>query len=421
MEFNIGDVARIHGLVPIRAPKGSEIFCECPFCGDRRGKFSYILNKGDKKNIYKCFACDEGGNMFDLHVRLSGKTFGSSSEIAKDIYQQLEGGEVPASSPKKEFVPAVTESKRATNEEISACYYALLKELTLKEEHHLDLIRRGLDDETIARYRFKSVPTYKEARAICETLYRKHIKMEGVPGFYRNGKRWALWLPGKGYFCPVFDGDKNLILGFQIRLDTPLDGTKYLWLSSAGKDGGVGSGAIPTLLPGRHRECIIVTEGILKATIIYSMLRGQITVVGVPGIKSLDSLGMALKRFESNSYVIEAFDMDKMMTSELSDLNKKRLAEGLDWDKIPSKKDNPYHKLLVQHRIMLSADKLREYILENFDLYSHPMKWDCDGEFWKGNFKGLDDFLLDNEEYINPMIDYLLNLAHEDEEIRKMA
>ncbi len=392
--FNIADIARIHGIQTIRE-NGVETYAVCPFCGDKRGKFSYFVKKGSKENLYKCFNCGEGGTAIDLFMKLSaGKNYSGSDgykAAIKDIFKAINGDDSFVSFHKEtldktERVAAETVDK-ASDEQISKVYYSLLKILILKDEHKADLKRRGLTDEEIKRYRFRSVPM--NPKKVVARLVAAGLDLKGVPGFYkdRNG-HWSMslsgtkdekgrWKPDGGYFCPVFDGERNLILGFQIRLDVPKDKTKYLWFSSAGKDCGVSSGAIATFLPGKSDKILLIAEGILKATIIYSLLKGEISVVGVPGTKNIKSLESYLERYEGRAYAFEAYDMDKAIrvTDETSQKDAEKTV-----------------------RIAEDRDKLLS-LISAYGIQTHPLKWDMDKEgLWKGEYKGLDDFLVEYPE-----------------------
>ena len=412
--FNIDDVARINGIQVIRE-RGGETFAVCPFCGNKTGKFSYIVSKGSKKNIYHCFSCEAKGNAIELHMKLSGEDFGEDEQAyklaAKDIFKRLGSG-FHAEPARYERTEEVQEAPKADEETVSRTLFAVLKYCDLKERHKKDLLKRGLTEADIKRFRFRSAPT--DPRAMCEHLLEEGYTLKGVPGFYidKSGK-WNFSVIKEGYLCPVFDGDRNLLTGFQVRLDKPRDGAKYLWVSSSGKESGTGSGAMCTLLPGSNRKCIILTEGILKATVIYCLLKGAITVVGVPGIKSLVHLKDVIERFKDNAYVIEAFDMDKALTERLEPLYSEMIEKGISMNTT----DEKYRGVVKQQRIAQAAEDLRTRLLSEYALDSHDLKWDTKGRFWNGNLKGLDDFLLDYEDK-NRFVQYIEGLAEDDLKMR---
>ena len=372
--FNIADVARIHGLQILHKNSSqANISAVCPFCGDTRGKFSFIIKKGNKENMYNCYHCGAHGNAIDLHIALSDKNYAGSDGIknaAKDIFTAI-NGDTNINSMHYD-APEVDEAEKADDAQCSSVYYALLGILTLDDVHKKDLLRRGFTEEDIRKFRFRSVP--QNPSRIINALLKKGCDLNGVPGFFRNKRGyWSIalpgskgpdgrWTPDSGYFCPVFDGERNLILGFQIRLDHPT-GTKgkYIWFSSSGRQDGVGSGAIATYLPGKRDDVIIVIEGILKSTAVYTMLQREITIVGIPGTKCLKSLEPYINPNTHNVYVYEAFDMDK-------DIN-----EAVEEDR----------KKLIQR-------------FEECNVSYHPLRWDVDASGkWQKNYKGLDDFLND--------------------------
>lgn len=369
--FTIADVAAIHGINSFRNT-GGEFFAECPFCGNKKGKFSYILEKGNKRDMYHCWSCGEGGGAVNLHMELSGIT--DYMEAVRDIFTTLNDEDPEVYRTRTEMLrnlPKTEMIERASDEHCSAVYYCLLSMLTLRDEHKEDLLRRGLTEEDIKRYRFRSTPErdYKVTGRICRELINRGFDLNGVPGFYIDRKgRWQMKLSADGYFCPVFDGDRNLITGFQIRNDDPDAQAKYIWFSSSGCNRGASSGALCTYLPGKEGNPVIVVEGILKALVVYCLLKKEITIAGVPGVKAIKGLDYILKG-HPNAVIVEAYDMDKAMRTDDLKLMKKTA------------------------QIAEDAKKLADYI-NNRNFPSFPLVWDMDKEGkWLGNYKGLDDFL----------------------------
>ena len=382
--FNIQDVARIHNIEVIRE-RGGETYAVCPFCGDRRGKFSYVVDKGDKKkNIFKCWSCGEGGTAIDLHMKLANTC--DYKVAVREIFEAINGNmkfvaEHERDVKAKKEAPKV--AKKAGDNKCSRVYRALLAELSLQEHHKADLLRRGLNEEDIKYFGFKSVP--KETASICRKLVSRGYDLCGVPGFYQDrAGNWRLSLPGSktpdgkwqvsnGYFCPVYDMELQLLIGFQIRLDEPRDGMKYLWLSSSGKESGVSSGALATCLTGTSdAEAIVVTEGILKATIVYCLLDKKVTVIGIPGVKSIKSVEPYFERYRGNAFAFEAYDMDKAI--RITDKTDKKTRE----------------------KTLAIAEDTRKLLdmISSYEIPTHSLKWDMgkDG-MWNENYKGLDDFL----------------------------
>ncbi len=80
--FSIADVAHLLGLSELKNnPHNPETYCVCPFCGNTKGKFSYIVKKGNKENMYHCWSCGELGSAVELYMKLSGRNY----DIKEDL------------------------------------------------------------------------------------------------------------------------------------------------------------------------------------------------------------------------------------------------------------------------------------------------------------------------------------------------
>ena len=397
IKITIEKIAMLHGIATIKQ-KGGQTFAVCPFCGDNKMRFSYASERHGKKNMFNCFRCGAHGSGFELHERLSGKSFESNKEIAKDILSSLSGRDIKGTS----YVPAVREADKASDEIISKVFYHMLSILPLKEEHRADLKRRGLTEADIKRFRIRSTP--QDAEAFATEMYRwaKHegISLEGIPGFYKRKNCWA-FTSAQGYICPVFKG--NLIIGAQVRVDEPKKGGKYLWISSADRESGTSSGAPATFLTGKNKKLVIVTEGILKALVIYCLLGGEFCVAGVPGVNSTAGLNYILKEW-GDAFYVEAFDMDKMYTApqipllrEAVEEASKRGAKSFSEIFMYPDTREKYKEIAKVYRIATAAENLCKKI-EDSGAKVHPLTWDVKDGDWKGTYKGLDDFLLEYPE-----------------------
>lgn len=402
--FCIEDVVRLNHLDVKK--KGTEYYFTCPVCGEN-GACSY----NPIKNKWHDWKCDAGGGPIDLFIALTKDpekkaVYEGSDGIkaaARDIFKALEGDyHVPAVNTKplvKKTVP-----KKASDEHCSRVYTALLQECTLEKAHFQKLLKRGLSTEQISKYMFNSVP--KDTKGVSRSLIKKGYVLKGVPGFYLNKGEWDLKIPYNhrlhkretGTLCPVFDGERNLLLGFQINVDKPYDWDtltddlkkeyiKYVWLSSKDLQMGVTSGSMATFLPGKaDTSAVIVTEGILKATVIYCLLGEQVSVIGIPGVKLFKSAIPYIERFKRQIYVFDAYDMDKELPRDRIYLKESR-EEDLS--------DDEMHFLRKVRNLADSDLNMRAMFLDR-GIRVHTLKWDIGGDgIWNGNYKGLDDFLND--------------------------
>lgn len=258
-------------------PSGSEMRGDCPFCSDRSGHLYVNAVKG----VYYCHRCGRGGPVSDL-----GEAFGAG---------------LPPAPPE----PSV---RTAPPDRLHAAYSALLGRLSLSEEHrkHLMSPKRGMPEAQIEKGGYRTLPPGGRI-ALGESVAR-FADPSGVPGFYLyGGKKWCVAGP-PGLLIPVRDWEGR-ILGIQVRPDVP-KGSKYCWLSSAGRPGGTPAKArwhasVPEgALPGR----VWITEGPLKADISSAIL-GE-AVVAVPGANAWR--GDLVKNLVDRGFreAVVAFDAD---------------------------------------------------------------------------------------------------------------
>ncbi|MGB9867934.1 MAG: DUF3854 domain-containing protein [Bacillota bacterium] len=261
----------------VPAPNG-ELRVDCPFCGDR-AKHLYV---NPEKGLYHCFRCGRGG--------------------------RVDGGRAAPPA-----VRAVSGSSSAPVEQVAAAYEELLRQLGLCAEHmaHLTSPVRGLSEAEVGARGYRTLPATGRT-AVAERVGCR-VSLRGVPGFYvvPSGK-WCLAGP-PGILVPVrnFEGK---VWGVQVRRDAAGDGPRYVWLSSAGKEGGAPARAryhvaCPDVSARQGSRRVWLTEGPLKADIAASRL-GEV-VVAVPGVGCWKGTGVVhdLRRARVREVVI-AFDSD---------------------------------------------------------------------------------------------------------------
>jgi len=206
------------------------------------------------------------------------------------------------------------ESPRATSRACEAAWDGILDQLTLTPLHREHLRARGMDDVEITHRRYRSMDGNRAE--VVHKIRNRGIDTDGVPGFYRKAnprgvEYWTVAGP-PGILIPVRDA-AGMLSGMQIRADEPLDGRKYVWLSSRDMPGGCSSGApIHVARPiGATRDPRIwLTEGPLKGDIAAERLGA--VVVSVPGVNVWES-GLAVCKTVSGRGdldLIVAFDMD---------------------------------------------------------------------------------------------------------------
>ena len=304
------------------------VYADCPICGDRRGKMGLYLNI----NTWRCWHCGESGGMLPLYGRVHGI---SNSEAYREICDALaiDGFAAEGSAPVcpvKEPSPRDVPPDKAPDEEIHRTLTALLSLLTLTPAHreHLRTVR-GLTDNDIDSFGFKSTPTSRLCRTLTQRLINQGCRVQGVPGFYVNDYgKWTVkfYTRTSGILIPL-RGVNGLLHGLQIRLDHPIrdendppdkQGAKYLPLTSTGKNQGVSSGCPIHFVGSPHARVVYVTEGALKADIVHALTgRTFVATIGANNPNGLDELFAFLSR-NGTEEIIEAEDMDKYRNVEVN-------------------------------------------------------------------------------------------------------
>lgn len=332
--FGIMTVAELLHL-NVRRRLADSAYVDCPFCGDKRGK----MNVNFSRNVWRCNYCGESGGMLALYARLNNI---SNSQAYHEIWDALSTGEAswgcedygistaPAAAPVQGAAApgqgkgGLPQSPPASAREVHRTFSRLFEMLTLSAAHrnHLRSEKRGLTDEQIRQFGFKSTPPYFLCRPLTERLIGQGCTVAGVPGFYQheNGY-WTVKFTSRtsGILIPAVGMD-GLIRGAQIMLDTPIrdkndppdkSGAKYIWLSSSSKNMGTTSGS-PVHFVGKFpARTVYVTEGLLKADIAHCLInRSIVTTAGANNVGALNEVFRTLAQ-KGTELIIEAQDMDK--------------------------------------------------------------------------------------------------------------
>ena len=344
--FNIAEVAgpRVLGLTFRRENyQGGNIDADCPFCygktSDKKGK----LNLNVRKNVFRCNYCDAKGGMLELYARLHGI---SNSDAYREISEILGSPTDEKHEGKYGYhqgTPSVPllEIPKASPNAIHQTYSLLLNTLTLSKTHKDNLLERGLVEQDIEKFRYRSVPAFGQ-KEICEKLVKSGCVLEGVPGFYKDEDgRWTVKLKAPGFLIPVRAMDGK-ISAIQIRLNKSINSRKYIWMSSSDMDGGSGSGSPIHFVGDPSAKRVFITEGPLKGDTAHSLTHYSfICIPGVNSIGKLDEMLTALRKIGGCEQVIEAFDADKLtnphVAKALENLHAKVKGHGFDiksavWD-----------------------------------------------------------------------------------------
>jgi len=257
-EFEIEEVARLCGIQMKNDGMGArEIKALCPFCSDKH----YHLYLNTEKNQWNCFRCGAKGNDVSLYARMNCIT---NREAVNELSERI-GNTMP-----KKIKQAISTPMKSLVDRHNV-YYDMLKLLKLNNNHHKALLKRGLREDNIRQFMYKSLPeTEYERRRIINALSVKY-DLRGVPGFYRKYGEWHMYSSDcGGFLIPVCNKD-GYIQGMQIRFDS--DKKRYRWFSTNEYPEGTGVSSWVHIVGDTSSDSAYLTEGALKAAKKYAYSR----------------------------------------------------------------------------------------------------------------------------------------------------
>ena len=320
VEIHITDIIPLIGIPD--PPNGRPVYnISCPCCDDNPRKKHLNINLN--KDVFCCPRCHFSGGVFDLYSHYSGVDRKHAREVLMEKLGLKDSGPFYEGSNQKQERRTIT---RPILQEIELpltdidarheTYAALLGKLSLASDHRENLLSRGLTDEQIRTFGYKTMPVVGFS-ALAKQLQSEGYYLGGVPGFYHTKDgAWTFVQERRGILIPARDQDGK-IQGLQIRLDKIKKG-KFRWISSIGKQDGCKAEGWTHMI-GNPKPTVLLTEGPLKADVIH-YITGQ-TVIAVPGVNSLKHLKETLEYLQSQgtTKVMTCFDMDYLKNPHVRD------------------------------------------------------------------------------------------------------
>ena len=320
VEIHITDIIPLIGIPD--PPNGRPVYnISCPCCDDNPRKKHLNINLN--KDVFCCPRCHFSGGVFDLYSHYSGVDRKHAREVLMEKLGLKDSGPSYEGSNQKQERRTIT---RPILQEIELpltdidarheTYAALLGKLSLASDHRENLLSRGLTDEQIRTFGYKTMPVVGFS-ALAKQLQAEGYYLGGVPGFYHTKEgAWTFVQERRGILIPARDQDGK-IQGLQIRLDKIKKG-KFRWISSIGKQDGCKAEGWAHMI-GNPKPTVLLTEGPLKADVIH-YITGQ-TVIAVPGVNSLKHLKETLEYLQSQgtTKVMTCFDMDYLKNPHVRD------------------------------------------------------------------------------------------------------
>ncbi|MCR5520327.1 MAG: DNA primase [Lachnospiraceae bacterium] len=136
----------VSACVPLKK-RGANYVGLCPFHAEKTGSFNVSPNR----QIFKCFGCGKGGNVFNFVMEYENLTFPESVKLLA----ARAGIELPENpeddTPEKRLAAGRKEKILAALKDAAAFYYRTLRsEEGIRAQQYL--LERGLDEETINRF-----------------------------------------------------------------------------------------------------------------------------------------------------------------------------------------------------------------------------------------------------------------------------
>jgi len=309
--YTIADVISLLGL-PAPPHGRNSYYISCPKCDSGRKRH---LNINLTKNAFRCPRCGENGGIFDLYALYTDV---NRKDVKKELDRRFGEDDLRPPTWKQPTVepPPVIESPLADISVRDAVYRMIIERLSLAPDHKKNLLGRGLSETVIAERQYRTSMVAGGA-VLAKQLLDNGCSLSGIPGFYRDKTgSWRFVECRRGILVPVRNM-QGLIQGIKLRLDN-VDDRKYRWISSTERTEGCKAGGWIHIV-GPVRECILLTEGPMKADVIHH-LTGQ-TVVAVPGVDSLLQLEQTLLSLKELGVrkIMTCFDMDLMSNFHVQD------------------------------------------------------------------------------------------------------
>lgn len=320
VEIHISDIIP---LIGIPGPtNGRTVYnITCPCCDDNPRKKHLNINL--QKDVFCCPRCHFSGGVFDLYAYYAGVDRQNVRNVLLERLGLKDSGSTYEGSNKKRGRRTIVQPFQQDIElpltDIDArheTYTALLSKLSLASDHRENLLSRGLSDEQIQKFGYKTMPVVGFS-AIAKQLQSEGYYLAGVPGFYHNKDgSWTMIQEKRGILVPVRNQDGK-IQGLQVRRDNVKKG-KFRWISSVGKQDGCKAECWAHIV-GDPTPTVLLTEGPLKADIV-NYLTG-LTVIAVPGVNSLTHLKEMLEYVQSKgtTRIMTVFDMDYLKNPHVKD------------------------------------------------------------------------------------------------------
>ena len=288
---------------------GGRHFGLCPFPDHNEKTPSFSVT--EERQLYHCFGCGKGGNVFTFLQTYRGMSFPEAVEFLADRAGiEIEKTEVQKRQNPEQFAKAKDEKKSFLKvNRLAADYYSfVLKKLPTGHSHGGYIQRRKIDSEIIEKFQLGISP--EKWQGLTEVLQKRSIPLTAAEklGLVKKKKQ------GEGYFDLFRDrlmfpilSPAGEVLGFGGRTFGD-DHPKYLNSPETPvfNKGRTFYGLHETAKFIRTEDEVVLVEGYMDLIALYAA--GVKNVVAVLGTALTENHAKLLKRYTKNVLVL--FDGD---------------------------------------------------------------------------------------------------------------
>lgn len=247
------DIVSIIGKYIPLTRKGKNYWCTCPFHDDHSPSMSITQDK----QIYKCFVCGAGGNVFTFVQNYEKISFIEAVyKVAEYVGVTLDHSLV---IPTKQIDPHISALHKACKETIEYTHY-LLDTIEVKDIKAY-LYQRKLTDEIIKKF---EIGYHPKDNALYRFLHTKKIKDEDIidAGLARMTSQGIRDIFSNRIMIPIHDAQGNPV-GFSARRVHEEDAPKYINTSETDiyKKGDLIFNYHRARSDARTKRCVYLAEG----------------------------------------------------------------------------------------------------------------------------------------------------------------
>ncbi len=296
------DIVDVVSKYVILKKQGGNYWGCCPFHNEKTPSFSV----SPAKQIYKCFGCGEGGDVFSFLMKINNQSF---HEVVKEQAEIL-GIELPASFEKGKDTKDIKEQIYSCMKDCAEFYKKTLLSDKSSEAYKY-LSGRSITDENIETYMLGFAPnSYDALQQYLKGKYPEDIQEKAGLIIKRENNNGYVDRFRNRITIPIFD-EKGNIVAFGARAIEAGQNPKYLNSPDTlvYNKSHILYGLYQAKDSIKENDSIIIMEGYFD--VISAQVNGVKNAVGACGTALTDSHVKMISRYTPSRRIYLAFDTDK--------------------------------------------------------------------------------------------------------------